>query len=112
LDRIRIQDHTQIEKEWGLGFVWLNRSKKGPGVRNAIAYTCKYLLKTWTEPEDKNLLTQAYSWLFYLRAFSTSKGLLSIVMYQPNPNTSFLGILKGLNCFIEDYLELLNGNGG
>jgi len=76
LDCIRLLDWRKIRDLWGLGHIYINRTYEGKKIRYPINYIAKYITKTFTDTNENNLLTQALCWLFSIRSFSTSRGLI------------------------------------
>jgi hypothetical protein len=72
----RLMDWRVLRKLWGKGNIWLNRSWKGERVRNPVMYASKYITKTYTETTADNVLTQSLVWLFNVKSFSSSQGLV------------------------------------
>jgi hypothetical protein len=73
----RLMDWRLLRKMWGVGFVGINRDNGGKKIRSPVAYITKYITKTYTEANEKNLLTQSLSWLFNLRSYSCSRDLIA-----------------------------------
>ena len=72
----RLMDWRVLRKLWGVGNIWINRSWKGEKVRNPVMYASKYITKTYTETTADNVLTQSLVWLFNVKSFSSSQGLV------------------------------------
>lgn len=72
----RLLDWRKIRDLWGLGHVWINQTLKGDKIRYPINYITKYITKTFTETNEENCLTQALCWLFNIRSFSATRGLI------------------------------------
>jgi len=72
----RLIDWRIIRRMWGLGHIYINRTKKEGKIRYPIKYISKYISKTFldTDKGDVNL-TVSLCWLFGIRSFSTSRGL-------------------------------------
>lgn len=65
-----------IEKYWGQGFVKINSTAKDETVRYPIHYITKYITKTFTVNDPKNVLCQSLVWLFNKHSFDRSAGLI------------------------------------
>jgi hypothetical protein len=65
-----------IEKYWGQGFVKINSTAKNEKVRYPIHYITKYITKTFTVNDPKNVLCQSLVWLFNKHSFDRSAGLV------------------------------------
>jgi hypothetical protein len=65
---------------WGIGSIYINRTKEGEGIENPVSYLMKYIRKTWNpkdkDEDDKALLTKSMLWYFNKRAWNTSRGLI------------------------------------
>lgn len=72
----RLFDWHLIEKWWGLGFIRINRTYGNKKIRKPINYVMKYVTKTYSPTDEKNLLTQSLSWLFGSRSFQPSRNLM------------------------------------
>jgi len=77
LNAKRLLDWRKIRKLWGLGHIYINRTYDGYNIKYPINYITKYITKTFTENNEENLLTQSLCWLFHIRSFSTSRGLIT-----------------------------------
>ena len=69
-------DWRKIRKLWGLGHISINRTYDGYKIKHPINYITKYITKTFTKTNKENLLTQSLCWLFHIRSFSTTNGLI------------------------------------
>lgn len=76
LNATRLLDWKQIRKLWNLGHIFINRTKQGNKIRYPINYIAKYITKTYTETNKDNILSQSLCWLFNIRSFSNSRGLI------------------------------------
>jgi len=65
-----------IEKYWGQGFVKINSTANNEKVRYPIHYVTKYITKTFTVNDPKNVLCQSLVWLFNKHSFDRSAGLV------------------------------------
>jgi len=72
----RLIDWRTISNLWHQGFIFINRTNGKQKIRYPINYVTKYITKTFCETTDKNLLTQSISWLFNIRSYSCSRGLV------------------------------------
>lgn len=72
----RLIDWRKIRDLWHQGFIYINRTYDGKKIRYPINYITKYITKTFSETTEGNLLTQALSWLFNVRSFQCSRGLI------------------------------------
>ena len=72
----RLLDYRVIRKLWGKGHIGINRSWKGERIRNPVMYASKYITKTYANTTAENVLTQSLLWLFNVRSFSCSRGLV------------------------------------
>jgi len=72
----RLLDWRKIKKLWGLGRIYINRTYDNHKIRHPINYITKYITKTFTKTNKENVLTQSLCWLFGIRSFSTSRGLI------------------------------------
>jgi len=77
LNSKRLMDWRKIRKLWGLGHTSIDRTYDGKNIKYAINYITKYITKTFTKTDKENLLTQSLTWLFNIRSFSTSRGLIA-----------------------------------
>jgi hypothetical protein len=66
----------KIKDLWHQGFIYINRTGDKQKVRYPINYVTKYITKTFCESTDKNILTQSLSWIFNIRSYSCSLGLV------------------------------------
>jgi hypothetical protein len=76
LGATRIIDWRKIRSLWNKGFIFINRTYDGRKIRYPINYITKYLTKTYSLTDDSNLLTQSLSWLFNIRSYNCSQGVL------------------------------------
>lgn len=76
LNSKRLLDWRKIKKLWGLGRTYLERTYQGYKIKHPINYITKYITKTFTKTDKENVLTQSLCWLFHIRSFSTSRGLI------------------------------------
>jgi len=72
----RLLDWRKIRDLWHQGFIFINRTNGNQKIRYPINYVTKYITKTFCKTTDKNLLTQSLSWLFNIRSYSCSRGLV------------------------------------
>lgn len=72
----RLLDWRKIRDLWGLGHIWINRTSKGKKIRNPLDYVAKYITKTYTDTSEDNRLSQALCWLFKVRSYSCTRGLI------------------------------------
>jgi hypothetical protein len=78
----RLFDWREIEKYWKNGYIWINRTKDKKKIRNAISYVAKYITKTLDVKNKKHELTRAMNWLFDIRNYSNSRGLIYPLYYK------------------------------
>ena len=94
----RLMDWREVEKLWGLGHVWINRvdngTEKGKHVKNALAYMYKYITKAIDRRNHKNNLTQSLLWLFHVRSYSTSHGLVKPINDVTEGEMELLGLMR------------------
>jgi hypothetical protein len=100
----RLIDWRKILAYWRNGAIYLNRTKDGDKVRYPINYVTNYITKSFGNTNFDNLQTQSMLWLFNLRSFNRSKGL--IVPLNPGSSGEFyldyLAMVdKHSNCFEE-----------
>ena len=72
----RLIDWRKIKDLWHQGFIFINRTNDRQKIRYPINYVTKYITKTFCETTENNLLTQSLSWLFNIRSYSCSRGLV------------------------------------
>lgn len=72
----RLLDWRKIKSLWRLGHISINRTYGNHKIMHSISYITKYITKTFTKTNNENLLTQSLVWLFGIRSFSTSRGLI------------------------------------
>ena len=77
----RLLDWREIRKYWGLGHTYLNRTTEGKKVRNPVRYITKYITKAVDGSNEEFLLTQSLLWLFGIRSYSYSSGLIFPLKY-------------------------------
>ena len=70
-------DYRKLRDLWKLGFIWINRDSGGKKIRNPINYLMKYITKTYTDTNEYNQLTQSLCWLFNIRSYQCSRGLIT-----------------------------------
>ncbi len=73
----RLLDWRILRDLWGLGHIWINRSQNKQRIRNPVNYIMKYIIKTYTQTNYENQLTQALCWLFNIRSYQCSRGLIT-----------------------------------
>lgn len=73
----RLLDWRVLRDLWGLGHIWVNRSQDNRKIRNPVNYIMKYITKTYTETNNENRLTQSLCWLFNIRSYQCSRGLIT-----------------------------------
>lgn len=73
----RIMDYRKLRDLWKLGYIWINRDSSGKRIRSPINYLMKYITKTYTDTNEYNQLTQALCWLFNIRSYQCSRGLIT-----------------------------------
>ena len=72
----RLMDWRKVLQYWGKGNIRINRTWDGQTVRNPVMYVCKYITKTYSNTCAENVLTQSLVWLFNVKSFSSSHGLI------------------------------------
>jgi hypothetical protein len=72
----RLIDWKKIKDLWHQGFIFINRTSFNQKIRFPINYITKYITKTYCVTSDKNLLSQSLSWIFNIRSYSCSRGLV------------------------------------
>ena len=72
----RLMDWRTLLKYWGKGSIRINKTWDGQTVRNPVMYVCKYITKTYANTTADNVLTQSLVWLFNVKSFSSSQGLI------------------------------------
>ena len=72
----RLMDWRKVLEYWGKGNIRINRTWDGQTVRNPVMYVCKYITKTYANTTADNVLTQSLVWLFNVKSFSSSHGLI------------------------------------
>ena len=92
----RLMDWRKLRKLWGIGHIWINRSKGKSKIRNPVNYIMKYITKTYTDTNKENQLTQAICWFFNIRSYQCSRGLITPI--KP----------KDISLFNSEYLIVVN----
>ena len=77
LDSKRLMDWRDIITYWGKGAIYINRTKEGERVKNPVNYVTKYITKNFANPNFDNVRAQSLLWLFNMRSFDRSKGLIA-----------------------------------
>lgn len=72
----RLMDWRKIRDIWHLGYIFINRDSDHRKIRNPVNYLMKYITKTYTDTNEDNNLTQALCWLFNIRSYQCSRGLI------------------------------------
>lgn len=72
----RLMDWREIRNLWGLGHIWINHTTEGKKIKRPVAYMFKYITKAFGKTDEVNKITQALIWLFHVRSYSTSRGLV------------------------------------
>jgi len=83
----RLMDWRKLRDLWGLGHIWINRSSDNRKIRNPVNYIMKYITKTYTETNNDNRLTQSLCWLFNIRSYQCSRGLITPL--KPKSDSSY-----------------------
>ena len=105
----RLLDWRKIRKLWHLGHISINRTYQGTKIQYPINYITKYITKTFTTTSEKNLLTQSLLWLFNIRSYSSSKGLLFPIKPKSQDNCEPLCLIIGYeNITLFDLEEIIN----
>ena len=73
----RLLDWRKLAQYWGKGFVYINRDGHGKKVRSPISYITKYITKTFSDNNADNTLTQSLVWLFNVKSYTCSRGLIA-----------------------------------
>jgi hypothetical protein len=84
----RLLDWRKIRDIWHLGHIFINRDSNNRKVRNPVNYLMKYISKTYTDTNDKNELTQSLCWLFNIRSYQCSRGLI-IPLKPKKPDSEY-----------------------
>ena len=90
----RLMDWREVRDLWGLGHVWVNKTAEGKRIKSALAYMYKYITKAIDRRNDKNNLTQSLLWLFHIRSYSTSHGLVKPVNDVTKGEIELLGLMR------------------
>lgn len=98
----RLLDWRQIRDIWKLGHIFINRDNDNRKIRNPVNYLMKYISKTYTDTNEKNELTQALCWLFNIRSYQCSRGL--IIPLKPKKNDS--GFYSEYLIIVDDSIPL------
>lgn len=93
----RILDWRKIRDIWKLGHIFINRDNDGRKIRNPVNYLMKYISKTYSNTNENNELTQALCWLFNIRSYQCSRGL--IIPLKPR---------KDINDWFSKYFIVVN----
>jgi len=108
----RLLDWRKIRDLWHQGFIYINRTCENQKIRYPINYITKYITKTYCETNEKNLLTQSLSWIFNIRSYSCSRGL--VLPLKPKSSgewiaNSIIIVNKTLDLdFIEKNIDIIN----
>lgn len=73
LNAKRVLDWRKLNQYWHVGGWKISRDKGGKKIHYPINYITKYVTKTFTTPDKKNLLPQALVWFFGLRSYTNSR---------------------------------------
>jgi Uncharacterized protein involved in chromosome partitioning len=115
----RIMDWREIRDLWRLGHIWINRTGEGKKIKRPLAYMFKYITKTFCKTDGKNKFTQALVWLFHIRSYSTSRGLVKplnkiesgeIEEYEIEGMLYTNKLTWNLECNLWDVIETLKNN--
>ncbi len=107
----RLIDWRRIRDLWGLGHIFINRTSDNSKVRYPISYVCKYITKTYTTSNNDNVLTQSLVWLFGVRSYSCSRGLL-YPLYKKSPLKWSVEWLIAFDMHSFEYSPSINDSGG
>jgi len=115
----RIMDWREVKKYWKIGSVYLNRTIENKHIKNSIEYITKYLTKTFSKTTGANVLAQALVWLFEVRSFTTSEGLMPSLSKKSWHRYELMGTVwcffdedwRYLECDPENFDALLSSNG-
>jgi len=95
----RLMDFRKVRKYWGKGHIQINRTRDNKKIRNPVAYVTKYITKTFTDTDADNCLTQSLVWLFNVKSYTCSQGL--VVPLKPKSTGEWTA-----DCFVTvDILE-------
>ena len=90
----RLLDWRKIRDMWGLGHVWINKNADGKHIRRPLGYMYKYITKAVDMRNNENNLTQSLLWLFHIRSYSTSRGLVKPLNDITRGDIELLGIMR------------------
>jgi hypothetical protein len=117
----RLIDWRDIERLWGLGYIYINRSNNSKKIRYPINYITRYITRTFTKTDDNNMLTQALVWFFGIRSFSCSRGLICPLSSQgsdyralcfvlSSPDTDFDSMYNRVNWYVQNIMKHRSSN--
>lgn len=72
----RLMDWRRLTALWGIGNIYINRTKDGGSVRHPVRYVTKYVTKCFGAMTADNVQLQSLLWLFGRRSYSCSRGLI------------------------------------
>ena len=98
----RILDWRKIRDIWKLGHIFINRDNDGRKIRNPVNYLMKYISKTYTDTNENNELTQAFCWLFNIRSYQCSRGLITPLKKSKNDS----GFLSKYLVIVDDEIPV------
>jgi hypothetical protein len=78
----RILDFRELRKYWKIGHLFINRKSNKKKIRKPIDYITKYITKSVDIKNKKMIITQSMNWLFNIRSYSNSKGLIYPLYYK------------------------------
>jgi hypothetical protein len=98
----RLLDWTIIKDIWKLGHIFINRDNNNRKIRNPVNYLMKYISKTYTVTNSKNELTQSLCWLFNIRSYQCSRGLIIPLKHRKSDS----GFYSEYLIFVDDNIPL------
>jgi hypothetical protein len=98
----RLMDWRKIRDIWHLGHIFINRDSDNRKIRNPVNYLMKYISKTYTDTNEENNLTQALCWLFNIRSYQCSRGLI----YPIKPRKMDSGFESKYLIIVDDEIPL------
>jgi hypothetical protein len=108
----RLMDWRKLTDLWGLGHIWINISKDKRIIRNQIRYIIKYITKNYTDTNEENRLTQSLCWLFNIRSYQCSRGLITPLKptIKSLYNSEYLIVVKDkfYSLFLSENLDLFS----
>lgn len=94
LKATRLIDWRKILQYWGVGAIRINKTKDNTKVRYPINYVTKYITKTFANTNFHNIRTQSLVWLFNMKSFDRSHGLM--IPLNPKGNGDWISVYMAL----------------